>query len=264
MSSDGRGLGDVFILLPPRSGDIMKGLGGKGAVRRPCQRLPSACRALTLPKCPNFEKAPMESSSPSASAHSPAHKKRLSKGRRLMRLLTSTCDPRAWAHVLKLVNYYNYSHVTPLRSLRIGPGAGISPNASFSNPERIEAGRGLHLGAHCTLWAGPRHGRIVMGDNVLFAPNVLITAANYRFNDGHPVTEQAMEEADVIIGNDVWLGAGVIVLPGARIGDGAVIAAGAVVRGEIPAMAIAAGMPARVVSWRHTDDPAFPTPSATA
>lgn len=183
----------------------------------------------------------------------PAHKKRLSKGRRLLRLIGSTLDPRAWAHLFKLVNYYNYSHVAPLREARIGPGAAISPNVFFSNASRIEAGRGLRLGAHCKLWAGPAHGRIILGDDVLMGPEVMITAANYRYNDGHPVTEQAMDEADVVIGNDVWLGTRVMVLPGARIGDGAIVGAGAVVTGEIPPMAIAVGVPARVVGRREVE-----------
>ncbi len=188
----------------------------------------------------------------------PVRKKTLGKGRRLLRLVASALDPRAWAHAVKLVNYYNYSHVAPLRKIALGPGAAISPNASFANPERISAGRGLRLGARATLWAGPGRGRIVIGDDVLFGPDVLVTAAGYRFNDGHPVTAQAMDEADVVIGSDVWLAARVVVLPGVTIGDGAVIGAGAVVSRDIPAMAIAAGIPARVVGQRRTAGEAAP------
>lgn len=173
---------------------------------------------------------------------------------RAIRLLLGVIDPRAWAHLFKLVNYYNYSHVAPLRKVQLGPGAAISPNAVFSNPERISAGRGLHLGARCHLWAGPSHGRIIIGDDALLGPEVMITAAGYRFNDGAPVTKQPMDEADVVIGNDVWLATRVTVLPGARIGDGAIIGAGAVVIGEIPAYAIAVGVPARVVGQRTCPD----------
>lgn len=187
-------------------------------------------------------------------APGPARKPSLSRRRRALRLLGSLLDPRAWAHAVKLVNYYNYSHVTPLRSLRPGPGAAISPNATFSYPERIEIGRRLSLGARCHLWAGPSRGRIVIGDDVLFGPEVMVTAAGYRFDDGAPVTAQAMDEADVVIGNDVWLGTRAIVLPGARIGNGAIVAAGAVVRGEVPAFAIVAGVPARVVGDRRRSD----------
>lgn len=184
----------------------------------------------------------------------PSHKARLSRMQRFVRLIGAALDPRAWAHALKLVNYYNYSHVKPLRDVQRGPGCAISPNASFANGARVSLGARVTLGARVALWAGPAHGRIIIGDDVLFAPDVMVTAANYRFNDGSPVTRQAMDEADVVIGRDVWLGAKVVVLPGARIGDGAIIAAGAVVRGEIPAMAIAGGVPARVIAQRQLPD----------
>ncbi|MEL6103971.1 MAG: acyltransferase [Pseudomonadota bacterium] len=168
----------------------------------------------------------------------------------MVRLILSAIDPRAYIHAIRIVNYYNYAHVAPRRRLVTGHGASISPNAVFSNPENIQIGDGLKLGARCHLWAGPGTGRIVIGDNVLFGPEVMVTAAGYRFNDGQPVTDQAMDEADVVIGNDVWLGTRAIVLPGVSIGDGAIIGAGAVVTKDIPDWAIAAGTPAKVVSQR--------------
>lgn len=186
----------------------------------------------------------------------PVHKQRLSKGQRLLRLVGGAVDPRAWLHIVRLVNYYNYIHVIPRRILKPGPGCRISPNVSFNNAERIEIGARVGIGARCSIWAGPGKGRIVIGDDVLFGPEVMVTAAGYRYNDGAPVTQQAMDEADVIIGRDVWLGTRAIVLPGAIIGDGAIIGAGAIVRGEIPPMAIAVGTPARVVGRREIVTPA--------
>jgi len=180
-----------------------------------------------------------------------SHKPQPSKVFRFFRLLSAVVDPRSYIHCFRLINYYNYSHVVPRRNLKIGPRARISPNAVFSNPERISIGEALNLGARCYLWAGPRDGQIVIGDNVLFGPEVMVTAANYRFNDGHPVTEQAMDEADVIIGNDVWLGTRVTVMPGVEIGSGAIVGAGSVVTKSIPPMAIAVGAPARVVGYRE-------------
>lgn len=188
----------------------------------------------------------------SAPAPRPVHKIRTTRRQRIRRAIWAALDPRAWAHAVKLVNYYNYAHVIPWRSVRKGRWVSVTPNATFANPERIELGDGVTIGARCMIWAGPSDaGRIVVGKNALFAPDVLVTAANYRYNDGQPVAAQAMDEAAVTIGRDVWIGARAIILPGARIGDGAIIAAGAVVRGEIPAMAVAAGVPAKVVSERR-------------
>ncbi len=113
----------------------------------------------------------------------PAHKQRLSKFQRLFRFLSGVADPRAWAHMLKVVNQYNYSHVAPLRQLKRGPGAEISPNAILSNAQNITAGARLHLGANSAVWAGPtERGRIVLGDDVGIGPA--------RFHDGGQLSIQ--------------------------------------------------------------------------
>lgn len=181
----------------------------------------------------------------------PVHKHRRGRGARFLRLLGGALDPRAWAHAVRIVNYYNYAHVQPRRRIAMGPGCAISPNAVFSNPENITLGARVSLGARCHLWAGPGRGRITVGDDVLFGPEVMVTAATYRYDDGQPVTAQAMDEADVAIGRDAWLGTRAVVLPGATIGEGAIIGAGALVRGSIPPFAIAVGAPARVVGRRR-------------
>ena len=181
----------------------------------------------------------------------PVHKRRLGRAGKGLRLLGAALDPRAWLHAVRIVNYYNYSHVIPRRAIRTGPGCAISPNASFSNPANISIGARVSIGARCTIWGGPGRGRVVIEDDVLFGPEVLVTAANYRFNDGHPVTRQAMDEADVVIGRDAWLGARVMVMPGVTIGAGSVVGAGAVVTRDLPPLSIAAGVPARVVGTRQ-------------
>lgn len=179
------------------------------------------------------------------------HKQRLGRIARLMRLLGATFDPRAWAHLIKLVNYYNYSHVAPRRRIRFGSSPSVSPDVVFSNPDRIDIGDRVRIGSRCHIWAGPGEGRIRIGNDVLFGPEVMLTAATYRYNDGSPVSDQAMREGDIEIGNDVWLATRALVLPGTRIGDGAIVAAGAVVKGDVPAMAIVAGAPAKVVGQRE-------------
>lgn len=181
------------------------------------------------------------------------HKKRPSRAARALRLVGSALDPRAWAHLVRFVNHLNTTHVVPRRALNVPRPYNISPDVNLSNAARISAGPGLRLGSGCFLWAGHATGHIRMGRDVMFGPGVMVTCSGYRFNDGQPVTDQAMDEADVIIGNDVWVGARAIILPGATIGDGAIIAAGAVVRGDIPAFSIAAGMPAKVVGQRQVD-----------
>ena len=132
----------------------------------------------------------------------------------------------------------------------MGRPLGITPDVNFNNAHNIVIGERVSIGSRCFLWAGPENGRIVIGDDVLFGPDVLMTAANYRYDDGAPVTKQRMDEASIEVGDDVWLGARAIVLPGVTIGEGAIIAAGAVVRSDVPRFAIVAGVPAKVVGQR--------------
>ena len=183
------------------------------------------------------------------------HKTQKSRGQRLSRLLKSTVNPKAWAHLIKIVNYYNYTHVAELPRISRGADAKISPTASFANGHNIILGDRVSIGAGCNLWAGNGTAKVVLEDDVLLAPNVMIIASNYRFNDGSPVTEQAMNERDILIGKDVWLGYGAVVLAGARIGDGAIIGAGAIVRGTVEPNAIIAAVPPAVIGERFSDRP---------
>lgn len=177
-------------------------------------------------------------------------KPQLSRAQRFLRLLASVLDPRAWGHLLKLVNFYNYAHVLPLRQITRGESCWISPTATFFQGQRIHLGARVLIGENCRLWAGHGTAEIHIGDDTMLGPNILITASSYRFRDGAPIRSQAMDEADVIIGRDVWLGAGVVILAGTRIGDGAVIGANSLVRGIVPAGTVYGGSPARQISQR--------------
>lgn len=180
-----------------------------------------------------------------------ADKKRMTRLERLTRLVGSIFDPRAYAHLLKVINYYNYTHVGELRQVVRNGNQQISPTVSFANGRNIILGDRVSIGAGTSLWAGPGTAKIDIGDDTLIAPAVMITAANYRYDDGSPINAQSMQEADILIGRDVWLGYGAVVLAGARIGNGAIIGAGAIVRSDVPANAIVAGNPAKVIGKRR-------------
>jgi acetyltransferase-like isoleucine patch superfamily enzyme len=162
----------------------------------------------------------------------------------------SVADIRSWLHSLRLLHYFNYSHVRQRRLLTLGESVAIAPNVSFANGQRIEIGAHSHIGARCSIWAGDTSGRIRLGHHALLGPEVMITASNYGIAPGTPVMDQPKIERDVIIGDDVWLGARVIVLPGVEIGDGCVVGAGAIVTRSLPPHSIAVGNPAKVVGSR--------------
>lgn len=99
-------------------------------------------------------------------------------------------------------------------------------------------------------------GRVKIGDNVLFAPNVAIYTA------GHPVHPDSRNTGyeygiDIIIGDNVWIGGNSCILPGVKIGNNVVIGAGSVVTKDIPAGVIAAGNPCRIIREITEEDRDF-------
>lgn len=179
--------------------------------------------------------------------------------RKISGFLTSLADPRCWLHMLRMVHYCGYSHVRERGRVKAGKGTGIAPNVSFRNGERIITGRDCHIGERCYLWAGDSTGQIILGDFVSLAPEVFITASDYQFVAGRPFRSQPKRERDIRIGNDVWLGARVVVTAGVTIGDGCIVGAGAVVTKDLPPGSIAVGVPAKVVGRREESTPQDPS-----
>jgi acetyltransferase-like isoleucine patch superfamily enzyme len=92
---------------------------------------------------------------------------------------------------------------------------------------------------------------IRIGNNVLMGAYVQVIDHNHGMVAGVPIQAQAAEIGEVIIGNDVWIGAGAKILSNSHIGDGAIIGSNAVVTSDIPANAIAVGVPAKVIRYRN-------------
>ena len=90
-----------------------------------------------------------------------------------------------------------------------------------------------------------------LGNHVLIAPGCFITDHHHRRGAHERIAAQGCESAPVTIEDDVWLGANAVVLPGVRIGRGAIVGAGAVVTDDVPAMTIVAGVPARKIRERR-------------
>jgi len=121
-------------------------------------------------------------------------------------------------------------------SAGIMPGQDLGPDPVLRIGDRCVIGRGSHIVAHQ---------RIEIGDDVWTGPYIYITDQNHGYADPDtPIGRQVPVNRTVTIGSGSWLGAGAIVLPGARIGRNVVIAAGSVVRGEVPDHCVAAGVPA--------------------
>lgn len=129
----------------------------------------------------------------------------------------------------------------------------ITPPFFADYGENIFFGDNCEVNMNCTFLDD---NRIVIGDNALIAPNVQIytafhpTNAKERFGAPRPDGSFAFcktRTAPVIIGRNVWIGGGAILLPGVTIGDNVVIGAGSVVTHDIPSDSVALGSPCRVI-----------------
>lgn len=107
----------------------------------------------------------------------------------------------------------------------------------------IHLGRKVFINFNCVILDG---GEVRIGNNVMLAPGVLINTPQHPVDAGERRTAREYVRP-VIIGDDVWIGAGAVICPGVTIGEGCVIGAGAVVVKDIPAHSVAVGNPAKVV-----------------
>ncbi|MCD8288706.1 MAG: sugar O-acetyltransferase [Prevotella sp.] len=124
----------------------------------------------------------------------------------------------------------------------ITPDSIVCPPVHCGHGHQIRLGRNVYINYNCTLLDG---GGITIGDNVLIGPNCQL------YTPQHPedfmLRRKPVERAlPVVIGEDTWLGGGVIVRPGVTVGKRCIIAAGSVVVNDIPDDSLAAGNPAVV------------------
>lgn len=130
-------------------------------------------------------------------------------------------------------------HGAPRRELKMGTGCVLDRQTWLVNGSNIHLGNHVKVSAFSALIAG-YDARIQIGNYSILGPGVFVVAANHGIAmDGAPIRYQTWSEREVIIGDDVWVGANAVILPGATIGSGSIIGAGTVVSGEIPAGFIA-------------------------
>lgn len=131
---------------------------------------------------------------------------------------------------------------------KVGSNVNVESRAYFGTGFEIEIGDNSGLGKNCRV---PYN--IKLGNNVLMAEDVLIMYQNHKFDRlDIPMREQGTtKHTKLVIGNDVWISARVIILPSVkRIGNGVIIGAGAVVTKDIPDYAIVGGNPAKIIKYR--------------
>jgi len=143
-----------------------------------------------------------------------------------------------------------------LRGITLGDGVTIGRMAMIrpSSYYGIDVGEGLSVGTGSAIGAGSwigASGFVEIGRDVLLGPQVKILPENHVFSDEtRTIKQQGVTRAGVCIEDDCWIGAGAAILAGVRIGRGSIVAAGAVVRHDVPPGAIVGGVPARILRMR--------------
>jgi acetyltransferase-like isoleucine patch superfamily enzyme len=159
---------------------------------------------------------------------------------------------------------------TPEQFARLGAGVVFESGVLVFHPETIEIGDHVYVGHQAILkgyhrnrmvigagtWIGQQcfihsAGGVTIGAHVGIGPGVKIVTSTHRLDDrDQPILHAAVDFAPVVIEDGSDIGVGAILLPGVTVGRGAQVGAGAVVTEDVPAYAIVAGVPARVVRMR--------------
>lgn len=157
-----------------------------------------------------------------------------------------------WLMILHYVVGYTPSHhirrfFYRLSGIKIGRGSTIHMEARFYDPRNIEIGEDSIIGEKVVL---DGRAKLIIGDHVDIASEVMIYNSKH---DIHSPDFQTTQES-VIIEDYVFIGPRAIIQPGVKVGRGAVVAAGAVVTKDIPAMMIVGGIPAKPINERKIKD----------
>ena len=124
----------------------------------------------------------------------------------------------------------------------------IYPSVYIIFSHRMTVGQRVAINVGTYIDAG---GGLEIGDHVMIGPHCIISSREHSIEpSGIPMCYQPVRYREIKIGNDVWLGANVSIRGGVQIGDGSVVAAGAVVVSDVPPNAIVGGVPAKVLRFR--------------
>ncbi len=147
--------------------------------------------------------------------------------------------------------------ISPRAEVEVTPNLTIGRGAQISSFVKIKASYGkLAIGERVAVATGvfmaSDEGGVEIGDDTMVGPNSVIVGVNYRYDKlDVPVQHQGTTSKGIRIGKDVWIGANVVVMDGAVIGDHTIVSPGSVVSGRLPEKVVASGAPAKIVFRRR-------------
>lgn len=176
-------------------------------------------------------------------------------GMKPLRMLARVAMPGFLVSLLYLLKYRCYispkAEVDYTSLIQIGPGTRISSFAQIKaarGPLRIGSNVSITLG--CCIATGPKG--ITIGDDCMLGPRVTIHGTSYRHSRlDLPIRLQEVTSKGVRINNNVWIGAGTVILDGSEIGEGVIVSPNSVVASKLPPNTICEGNPAKPVFQRR-------------
>lgn len=173
-------------------------------------------------------------------------------GKRVIEVLCTFFSLAYWKWQIISFAYNTINHVRGLRLAKIGKHTNIHPTVLIREGEYVTIGEHCLINHNNLIQAGKSSaGSITIGNHVHTGTNVVMLGFNHGFYTRDiPTKEQDYLDAPIIIGDDVWIGTGAIILAGVTVGKGAIIAAGSVVNKDVPEYAIVGGVPAKVLKMR--------------
>lgn len=157
----------------------------------------------------------------------------------------------------KIVNLIRaiYRNLLPIKFALKGTNVKIGRNCTFNSPKMIEIGNNVAIGSNVTLLS--IYKKIIIKDNVIMAHNITIVSGDHNIKKiGVPIINNHIKEenddADIIIEEDVWIGANVTILKGVTVGRGSVIGACALLIKNVPPYTVVGGVPAKIIGFRFS------------
>lgn len=174
-----------------------------------------------------------------------------SKSQYLREILNANFSLIGIKYWFSLIGYIALNMLVGRKKAKIGRNCNIHPTVIIREGQNIEIGDNCYFNHNTILTGGHNSGKLIIGNNVLTGPNVGFYVANHHYIEKEQlINKQGYDESDIIIGDDVWIGANSIITSGVRIGSGVVIGANSVVTHDIPEYSIAAGVPAKIITSR--------------
>ena len=138
------------------------------------------------------------------------------------------------------------------KNLELGSCSYFGFNCKIYSSEfsRVKIGSGCEFNSNVMINARGR-GSIVIGNNVLIGPNVVLRSSDHSFvSFSETISKQGMEDGHIVVEDDVWIGSNCVILKNITIGKGSIVAAGAVVTKDIEPYSIVGGVPAKIIKTR--------------